>query len=113
MARSILPMKVVATGVLSRFGSHGFGLGSDLAIHTMRKYSVVAGKLGLSAESIRADRREGDDKSAAAGYRQRCWMPDPVNGYYLPEDHFGETDIAELRENMLKEHSVGSRGGRN
>jgi hypothetical protein len=105
-------MKVVAARALSRFGSHGFGLGSDLAIQTMREYSVVAGKVELSARLIQADPKQGDDK-AAAGYRQRSWMPDPVTGYYIPEDHFGETDIAELRENILKNHSATSCGGPN
>nr|AJA33570.1 late embryogenesis abundant protein LEA3-1 [Pinus tabuliformis]WIW57638.1 late embryogenesis abundant protein LEA68 [Pinus tabuliformis] len=113
MARSLPHLKAVAAGALSRFGSHVFGLRSDPAFQTMREYSVVAGKVGLSAGSIRADQRQGDDKAAASGYRQRSWMPDPVTGYYIPEDHFGVTDVAELRENMLKEHSATSRGGPN
>nr|ABK24221.1 unknown [Picea sitchensis] len=112
MTRSLLHMKVVTVGALSRFGNHGFGLGSDLPIQTMREYSVVAGKVELSARLIQADPKQGDDK-AGSGYRQRSWMPDPVTGYYIPEDHFGESDIAELRENILKNHSATSRRGPN
>nr|AJA33572.1 late embryogenesis abundant protein LEA3-3 [Pinus tabuliformis] len=106
MARSLLHMKVVAASALSR------SLITYPFFRCRREYTVVAGKVGLSTGSIRADPKQGDDK-AAAGYRQRSWMPDPVTGYYIPEDHFGETDIAELRENMLKEHSTISRGGPN
>ena len=76
-----------------------------------REYSVVTAKLvEMSAGLNRADPKQSDDKGAP-GYRERSWMPHPVTGYYIPEDHFGETDIAELRENILKVHSPTSRGG--
>jgi hypothetical protein len=101
-------MKVVAAGALSRFGSHGFGLGSNLGIQTMRGFSVVAAKVELSAGLTRPDPKQADDKAAA-----RSWMPDPVTGYYIPEDHFGDIDIAELRDNILRDQSSTSRGGPN
>nr|WIW57655.1 late embryogenesis abundant protein LEA85 [Pinus tabuliformis] len=97
--------KVVGAGVLYRFGKSGFGLRSDLGNQAMRGYSVVAAKVDLSAGSILADPKQTDDK-VAAGYRATSWMPDPVTGYYMPEDHFGEfTAVAEHRLNV-KAHST-------
>lgn len=29
------------------------------------------------------------------------WVPDPVTGYYRPENHADEIDVAELREMLL------------
>merc|ERR1711915_73420 len=101
MARSLLHLKVAAAGALSRFGGHGYDLGSNLGIQAMRGYSSVA----LRAESrglIRPEPKQSVDK-------KRSWMPDPVTGYYIPEDHFGEADVAEQRENILRVHSTNSR----
>nr|ABR16260.1 unknown [Picea sitchensis]ACN40639.1 unknown [Picea sitchensis] len=105
MARSLLHLKVAAAGALSRFGGRGFDLGSNLGIQSMRGYSAVV----LTAESrgLRPEPKQVVDK-AAAGYKQRSWMPDPVTGYYIPEDHFGEADVAEQRENILRNHSTSS-----
>ncbi|XAR58421.1 hypothetical protein NMG60_11013806, partial [Bertholletia excelsa] len=30
------------------------------------------------------------------------WVPDPVTGYYRPENHANQIDVAELREMLLK-----------
>ncbi|KAK6941012.1 Late embryogenesis abundant protein, LEA_3 subgroup [Dillenia turbinata] len=30
------------------------------------------------------------------------WVPDPVTGYYRPENHTDEIDVADLREMLLK-----------
>nr|WIW57656.1 late embryogenesis abundant protein LEA86 [Pinus tabuliformis] len=99
MATSVLRLKVAAASTLSVFRSHG----SNLGFQGIRGYSIVAGR-GTS----RPDPKQADDK-AAAGHRQRSWMPDPVTGYYLPEDHLGErTDITERNENTLKIHSTTS-----
>nr|WIW57643.1 late embryogenesis abundant protein LEA73 [Pinus tabuliformis] len=106
MARSLLHLKVAAASALSRFGRHGYDLGSNLGIQAMRGYSTVA----LRAESrglIRPEPKQSVDKPGA-GYKKRSWMPDPVTGYYIPEDHFGEADVAEQRENILRVHSTNS-----
>lgn len=29
------------------------------------------------------------------------WMRDPKTGYWIPETHFGEPDLVELRQQML------------
>ncbi|KAF3792288.1 hypothetical protein EJ110_NYTH00419 [Nymphaea thermarum] len=33
--------------------------------------------------------------------KQVYWMRDPITGYWKPEDHFNETDPAELRRAKL------------
>lgn len=32
------------------------------------------------------------------------WVPDPVTGYYRPENGAPEIDVAELRATLLKKH---------
>lgn len=32
---------------------------------------------------------------------KRFWMRDPHTGDWIPEDHFGQIDVAELREKLL------------
>nr|WIW57642.1 late embryogenesis abundant protein LEA72 [Pinus tabuliformis] len=106
MARSLLHLKVAAAGAISRFGGHVYDLGSNLGIQAMRGYSAVAWTVenrGLT----RPEPKKAVDKTVA-GYKKRSWMPDPVTGHYVPEDHFGEADVAEQRENILKVHSANS-----
>eukprot|EP01018_Ginkgo_biloba_P027862 Gb_37221 [translate_table: standard] len=95
MATSLFTLKVAAASALSR--SHG----SALANHARRAYGAVAPKAESSATrgGFRPETKQGEEKGSR---KQRSWMPDPVTGYYLPEDHFGETDIVQLRENLLR-----------
>ena len=61
------------------------------------------------AEALRSSgvaAREFPEGSKAAGgggnnKRTAFWMRDPATGDWIPEDHFGETDIAELRQKLL------------
>ncbi|KAF6173567.1 hypothetical protein GIB67_022926 [Kingdonia uniflora] len=34
------------------------------------------------------------------------WVPDPVTGYYRPENRAGEINVAELRELLLKQQKI-------
>ncbi|TKY64202.1 hypothetical protein E2542_SST14094 [Spatholobus suberectus] len=36
------------------------------------------------------------------------WMRDPKSGNWIPENHFGEVDAAELREKFLPRHTKSS-----
>nr|ABK22951.1 unknown [Picea sitchensis] len=68
-----------------------------------RQYTAAA------AEAMRSSRvaaREFPELSKAGGgggnnKRTAFWMRDPATGNWIPEDHFGETDIAELRHKLL------------
>ena len=39
--------------------------------------------------------------TAAEGQKQIFWLRDPKSGNWIPESHFGEIDVAELRERLL------------
>eukprot|EP01018_Ginkgo_biloba_P027863 Gb_37222 [translate_table: standard] len=94
------PKVVAAAGAFSLLGrTDGFALGKPIA---RRAYGALAPKVESCAAGsggIRAETKQGEEKESR---RQRSWMPDPVTGYYLPEDYFGETDIVQLRENILR-----------
>ncbi|XP_059298054.1 protein SENESCENCE-ASSOCIATED GENE 21, mitochondrial-like isoform X2 [Lycium ferocissimum] len=41
-------------------------------------------------------------KSVEESNKTTSWVPDPVTGYYRPESHVKEVDVAELRNMLLK-----------
>nr|WIW57651.1 late embryogenesis abundant protein LEA81 [Pinus tabuliformis] len=41
------------------------------------------------------------EKEEAQGKNKGFWMRDPATGAWIPEDHFGDVDIAELRAKVL------------
>ncbi|PSS08128.1 Late embryogenesis abundant protein like [Actinidia chinensis var. chinensis] len=41
-------------------------------------------------------------KKAGEESAKTSWVPDPVTGYYRPENRADEMDVAELREMVLK-----------
>uniref|UniRef100_A0A2N9EY27 Uncharacterized protein n=1 Tax=Fagus sylvatica TaxID=28930 RepID=A0A2N9EY27_FAGSY len=47
--------------------------------------------------------RKGAESSGtvAAEQKETFWMRDPKSGNWIPESHFGEIDVAELREKFL------------
>ncbi|XP_057836933.1 protein SENESCENCE-ASSOCIATED GENE 21, mitochondrial-like isoform X2 [Cryptomeria japonica] len=101
MAKSILRVKVVSAEALSSSKIEGTGLPS-LTRDSAPKAELPVEK-GIDEEA--QQRKSGDNN-----VRQRAaWMPDPVTGNFIPEDHFGEVDIAELREDILRRHSLSKR----
>lgn len=72
---------------------------SNIKISYARQYTAAAAE-AMRSSGIAA--REFTEASKAAGgggnnKRTAFWMRDPATGDWIPEDHFGETDIAELR----------------
>lgn len=45
-------------------------------------------------------KKQGGDE-AAGGTKPKAWIPDPVTGYYRPENIADEIDVAELRRVLL------------
>jgi len=43
--------------------------------------------------------------SVANEERKIFWMRDPKTGNWIPENHFGEVDVADLRNNFLSKRS--------
>nr|WIW57647.1 late embryogenesis abundant protein LEA77 [Pinus tabuliformis] len=71
---------------------------TDIRISHARQYTAAAADAMRSsgvADAMRSGAGGGNDK------RRAFWMRDPATGDWIPEDHFGETDTAELRQKLL------------
>ncbi|XP_039070778.1 uncharacterized protein LOC120217767 isoform X2 [Hibiscus syriacus] len=69
-----------------------------------RSYAVVAENMKKQAAAsvmrkvvdLRAEAVSADDAE-----KEMFWMRDPKTGNWIPENHFGDIDVAELREKLL------------
>ncbi|ERN02157.1 hypothetical protein AMTR_s00045p00188150 [Amborella trichopoda] len=73
---------------------------------------VFAAAANVVSNMMRENRRDhlspvNNNKNSSNKGSKSSWMPDPVTGYYVPEDHFGETDVAQLREELLNQKTGG------
>ena len=70
-----------------------------------RGYAAAAASQGIASGSVRgAGAARGGVMSKKGGEEsgKTSWVPDPVTGYYRPENRADEIDVAELREMLLK-----------
>ncbi|ERN02158.1 hypothetical protein AMTRI_Chr02g265570 [Amborella trichopoda] len=74
-----------------------------------RGFAAAASAVSNMMRENRPDHlnRVNNNKNSSNKGSKSSWMPDPVTGYYLPEDHFGETDVAQLREELLNQKGGG------
>ncbi|KAL2345426.1 hypothetical protein Fmac_006711 [Flemingia macrophylla] len=87
--------KILSSHLLHRFSN---------AI-TRRGYAVAsqsATKGGVGSMNKKMAPNSGEDKSAST--YNVSWLPDPVTGYYKP-DNINEIDVAELRAMLLAKKS--------
>ncbi|MGL6904714.1 hypothetical protein NBB46_24165, partial [Salmonella sp. NW1183] len=92
----IMARRLLSTQTLS-------SLLSDIRISHARQYTAAAAEAMRSSgaagrefpEVSKAGRGGGNNKGTV------FWMRDPATGNWIPEDHFGETDTAELRQKLL------------
>lgn len=56
-----------------------------------------------SAKKMKKVSDSGDVKSESPVElnKQSFWMRDPDTGYWVPENHLGDIDVAELRDKLL------------
>ncbi|KAI3460796.1 hypothetical protein Pfo_017459 [Paulownia fortunei] len=90
MARSFSNAKTVSAFITSRIS----------AVVTRRGYAAAS--QGGVSNNVRSGApnvmlKKGSEESAKIS-----WVPDPVTGYYRPENHAKEIDAAELREMLVK-----------
>ncbi|XP_041020348.1 indole-3-acetic acid-induced protein ARG2-like [Juglans microcarpa x Juglans regia] len=57
---------------------------------------------GGGSSGARIVKKAGEDAAAAGSTEKVAWVPDPVTGYYRPENCMDEVDVAELRALLLK-----------
>ncbi|GLT46183.1 hypothetical protein SLA2020_199570 [Shorea laevis] len=70
----------------------------------LRRSFVVTGEHEKvhAAASVMSKATETDSRVEVPGRKkENFWMPDPKTGNFIPERHFGEIDVAELREKKL------------
>ncbi|KAK8514206.1 hypothetical protein V6N13_063110 [Hibiscus sabdariffa] len=71
-----------------------------------RSYSVAAEN--VKKQAVASVMRKAADLRAEASAdraeKETFWMRDPKTGNWIPENHFGDTDVAELREKLLSKN---------
>ncbi|KAK4482169.1 hypothetical protein RD792_009310 [Penstemon davidsonii] len=87
MARSFSSAKTV-----SAFIAHEIS-----AVVTRRGYAA-ASQAGVRNGAPNLMMKKGGSEEST----KTPWVPDPVTGYYRPENHSKEIDAADLREMLLK-----------
>ncbi|KAK9101638.1 hypothetical protein Scep_025068 [Stephania cephalantha] len=69
-----------------------------------RCYSVVATEIGSSAEQKAMSAGKAKNVSSGGAVteeKQVFWMRDPKTGYWVPENHFDDVDVCDLRKKFL------------
>ncbi|XVF86979.1 hypothetical protein PTKIN_Ptkin18bG0083900 [Pterospermum kingtungense] len=70
-----------------------------------RSYAVAVEN--MKVQPVASVLRKATDLKAeiSAEQKETFWMRDPKTGNWIPENHFGDIDAAELREKLLsKKH---------
>ncbi|KAF8401445.1 hypothetical protein HHK36_012384 [Tetracentron sinense] len=78
----------------------------SFTIHNRRGYTVSS--QGLVSSVVRGGTKsggmvkQGEERTMIKERSETSsWVPDPVTGYYRPENRGDEMDVAELRETLL------------
>ncbi|PIN08758.1 hypothetical protein CDL12_18655 [Handroanthus impetiginosus] len=91
MARSFSSSKIVSALINNKISAvvtrRGFAAASQ---------GVLSSGMRSGAPNVML-KKKGSEESA-----KTSWVPDPVTGYYRPENHAKEIDAAELREMLVK-----------
>ncbi|KAI3968552.1 hypothetical protein MKX01_007862 [Papaver californicum] len=82
--------------------------GVSLSLNRSRGISSVARQAVGSRKSgmvvtVGDVKSKSSSSPSAAVTETSSWVPDPVTGYYRPESHADDIDVAELREMLLKQ----------
>ena len=62
----------------------------------MNRRGFASASQGVASASHGVMGKKSGEESA-----KKSWVPDPVTGYYRPENRTDEIDVAELREMLL------------
>nr|WIW57657.1 late embryogenesis abundant protein LEA87 [Pinus tabuliformis] len=74
-----------------------------IKISHAHQYTTAAAEAMRAREVVAQEFPEGSKAGGGGGNTKRTafWMRDLATGDWILEDHFGETDIAELRQKLL------------
>lgn len=76
-------------------------------MYSRRSYSSAVENARVLQPVVTALRKAADQSSSAVATDQPeeiFWMRDPKSGNWIPESHFGQIDVAELREKLLSQN---------
>ncbi|KAI3900952.1 hypothetical protein MKW92_018468 [Papaver armeniacum] len=90
MAGSLSNTKIVLTALID---------GLSLSINRSRGITSVASQ-AVGSSVVRQVKVK---KPSTAVTEESSWVPDPVTGYYRPENHADDIDVAALRETLLNQ----------
>ncbi|KAI3968548.1 hypothetical protein MKX01_007858 [Papaver californicum] len=91
MAGSLSNTKLVLSALID---------GISLSINRSRGITSVASQ-AVGSSVVRGDKVK--KQSAGAVTEESSWVPDPVTGYYRPENHADDIDVAALRETLMNQ----------
>ncbi|KAK4269014.1 hypothetical protein QN277_022224 [Acacia crassicarpa] len=74
-----------------------------LSLISKRFYTVAAENIGRFRPADTAARKvAGESTMSGVGGKEKVfWMRDPMTGNWIPENHFGDIDVAELRNKYI------------
>ncbi|KAK4269015.1 hypothetical protein QN277_022225 [Acacia crassicarpa] len=73
-----------------------------LSLISKRCYTVAAGNGRFSVAETAAGKVARESTVSGVGGKEKVfWMRDPKTGNWIPENHFGEIDVVELRNKYL------------
>ncbi|KAL9387617.1 hypothetical protein Peur_020741 [Populus x canadensis] len=77
----------------------------NVMLLSKRSYGIATENLSKQKAAISVMRKARDVKSSedleADDSKEEFWMRDPKTGNWIPESHFGDIDVAEMREKIL------------
>ncbi|XP_022991270.1 indole-3-acetic acid-induced protein ARG2-like [Cucurbita maxima] len=101
MARSFSNVKVLSAIVADGFSSalSRRGYAAAPASQGVASSAVKGGSVA-AARNSNLLKKSGEEKVVGSSEKV-SWVPDPVTGYYRPENRADEIDVAELRSVLL------------
>ncbi|KAH7838622.1 hypothetical protein Vadar_029196 [Vaccinium darrowii] len=98
MARSLSNAKLLSAFVVDRISFSSVASDVIRRGYAAASQGVVSGPVGGAGVG-----RSGvtGKKGGAEATKTSSWVPDPVTGYYRPENQADEIDVAELREMLV------------
>ncbi|CAK9175341.1 unnamed protein product [Ilex paraguariensis] len=93
MARSFSNAKLISAIVVDR-----------ISVVVGRRGYAAASQGGVSSSAVRGGARSNVmlKKGGEESTKTSSWVPDPITGYYRPENKAKEIDAVELRAMLLK-----------
>ncbi|KAL1562592.1 late embryogenesis abundant protein Lea5-A-like [Salvia divinorum] len=79
-------------------------ISSRLFLMSRRAYAVAAENVKVHSTAP-ATIRKAAAEAAADAKEAAFWMRDPNTGNWIPENHFGEVDVVDLRSKLLSKKS--------